>query len=125
MQVKIIIPLAHLPSLNEHDNANRANRFGGASMKKKATNACELYVKKAINEGFEIDTQPTDLQFTWYAENRRKDKDNIAFAVKYIFDGMVNAGLFTNDGWKQIGDWTNVFKIDKENPRVEIMELKK
>lgn len=119
----IIIPLDQLPSLNEHDNANRANRFGGASMKKKATTACQIYVRKAMNNGFKFKHQPADLKITWYAENRRKDKDNLAFAVKYIFDGMVNAKLIENDGWKQIGDWENIFKIDKENPRVEIEEI--
>lgn len=119
----IIIPLDLLPSLNEHDNANRTNRYSGASVKKKATHACHLYIKKAMNNGFKFDSQPVNLQITWYAENRRKDKDNIAFAVKYIFDGMVNAGLIKNDGWKQIGNWENIFEIDKENPRVEIKEV--
>lgn len=122
---KIVIPLKGIPSLNEHDNANRSNRFGGASMKKKATSLCATYVKKAMNEGFSINEQPADLKITWYAENRRKDKDNIAFAVKYIFDGMIDAELLENDGWQQIGDWENVFEIDKEYPRVEIEEITK
>lgn len=122
MTNRIIIPLDVLPSLNEHDNANRANRYGGASMKKRATGQCSLYVKKAINEGFKVERQPMDLKFTWYAKDRRKDKDNIAFAVKYIFDGMVDAGLIENDGWKQVGNWENEFEVDKGNPRVEIME---
>lgn len=119
----IIIPLDVLPSLNEHDNANRANRFGGASMKKKATYACEIYTRNAMNEGFKLEKAPANLKLTWYAKDRRKDKDNIAFAVKYIFDGMVNAGLIENDGWKQIGNWVNIFEVDKENPRVEIEEV--
>lgn len=122
---KIVIPLKGIPSLNEHDNANRANRFSGASMKKNATNLCAAYVKQAMNKGFVIKEQPADLKIVWYAENRRKDKDNIAFAVKYIFDGMVNAGLISNDGWQQIGDWENAFEIDKEDPRVEIIEKRK
>lgn len=119
----IIIPLDVLPSLNEHDNANRANRFGGASMKKKATYACEIYTRNAMNEGFKLEKAPANLKITWYAKDGRKDKDNIAFAVKYIFDGMVNAGLIENDGWKQIGNWVNIFEVDKENPRVEIEEV--
>ena len=121
---KIVIPLNGLPTLNEHDNANRANRFGGASMKKKATGNCALYIKKAMNEGFSFNEQPTDLIFKWYLKDRRKDKDNVAFAKKYIFDGMVDAKLIENDGWKQIGDWSEVFSIDKEFERVEIIERK-
>lgn len=121
---KIIIALDGLPTLNEHDNANRANRFGGASMKKKATKHCALYIKNAMNKGFSFDGQPTDLIFKWYLKDRRKDKDNVAFAKKYIFDGMVDAKLIENDGWKQIGDWSEVFLIDKEFERVEIIERK-
>lgn len=119
---KIVIPLDQLPSLNQHDNANRGNRFGGASMKKKATNHCSIFIKKAINQGFELKTKPSDFTFTWYAKDRRTDKDNLAFAKKYIFDAMVNVNLIENDGWKQIGNWKDVFEVDKENPRVEIKE---
>lgn len=121
---KITIPLDVLPSLNEHDNANRANRFGGASMKKKATRACEICIRNAMNKGFKFNNQPTDFVFTWYAKDRRRDKDNISFARKYIFDGMIKAGLTANDGWKEIGNWEDIFEIDKENPRVEIRERK-
>lgn len=119
---RITIPLNVLPSLNEHDNANRGNRYGGASMKKKATYACEIYTKNAMNLGFTLEQQPADFIFKWYAKDRRKDKDNLSFAKKYIFDGMVNAGLIENDGWKQIGNWEDIFLIDKENPRVEIIK---
>ena len=110
---KIIIPLENIPTLNEHDKANRGNKFGGASMKKKATNLCAAYVKKAMNEGFEFKAQPTHFKFEWFVKNKRKDKDNISFAKKYIFDGMVQAGLISNDGWKQIGDWKETFQVDK------------
>ena len=116
---KIVIPLKGIPTLNEHDNANRGNRYGGASMKKKATNLCAVYVKQAMNKGFKFDDLPVNLKFDWYVKNRRKDKDNIAFAKKYIFDGMIQAGLIDNDGWKQIGNWEETFDVDKDE-RVEI-----
>ena len=89
-------------------------------MKKKATSLCATYVKKAMNEGFKLEKQPTDFEFTWYLKNKRKDKDNVAFAKKYIFDGMVDAGLIENDGWKQVGNWKEKFNVDKEFERVEI-----
>lgn len=120
---KIVIPLKGIPTLNEHDKANRGNKYGGASMKKKATNICAVYVKQAMNKGFNFEDLPVNLKFDWYVKNRRKDKDNIAFAKKYIFDGMVQAGLIDNDGWKQIGDWEESFEVDKEFERVEIKEL--
>lgn len=120
---KIVIPLQGIPSLNEHDKANRGNKFGGARMKKKATYLCETYIKKAMNQGFELEGAPSSFKFSWYVKNRRKDKDNISFAKKYIFDGMVQAGLIDNDGWHEVGNWIEEFHVDKENERVEIEEI--
>ena len=76
-----------------------------------------------MNEGFELEEQPSDFEFVWYLKNRRKDKDNVAFAKKYIFDGMVQAGLLTNDGWHEVGNWIETFQLDKEFERVEIYEI--
>ena len=61
-----------------------------------------------------------ELDITWYCKNRRKDPDNIAAAVKFIYDGLVEAGVIENDGWKQNKGWKNSFEVDKDNPRVEI-----
>ena len=120
--IKIVIPLDGLPTLNEHDNANRSNRFSGAGMKKKATSNCALYIKKAMSEGFEFNELPAELQFDWYCKNRRIDPDNRAFSRKYIFDGMQQAGLIKNDNWKFTTGWKDNFFVDKESPRVEIYE---
>lgn len=67
---------------------------------------------------------PVDLRFDWYAGDKKTDKDNIAFQRKFIFDGFIKSGLLKNDGWKQIGNWEDYFYIDKENPRVEISQIK-
>lgn len=66
---------------------------------------------------------PASFKFDWYVENKKTDKDNIAFQRKFIFDGFIKAGLLKNDGWKEIGDWEDNFFIDKNNPRVEITQI--
>lgn len=119
---KIIIPLP-LMTLNEYTNTNRGNRYAGASSKKKATGICAVYTKQAMNKGFELGGFPADFEFHWYAKDRRTDKDNLAFQRKFIFDGFQDAGLIKNDNWATIGDWKDTFYLDKENPRVEIMQL--
>lgn len=118
---KIVIR-GELPSLNEVIDTNRYNRYAGASQKKKATALCAQYIRLAVNKGFTIDKDklPVDFKLTWYAKNRRKDKDNISSAIKFIFDGLVEVGLLKNDGWKQIGNIEHQFEVDKENPRVEV-----
>ncbi|MDN6385504.1 MAG: hypothetical protein L0J65_01950 [Alkalibacterium sp.] len=121
--MKIIIPTNGLMTLNQYTSANRRNKFGGARKKKEATQICALHTKKAMNEGFKFHAFPVNLQFDWYAKDRRSDKDNIAFMRKFVFDGWIKAGLLDNDGWQEIGNWTDNFHIDKDNPRVEIKEL--
>ena len=106
--------------MNELVAANRANKFGANSMKQKADKVVEIYTRKAMREGVTIKQLPADFDFVWYVPNRRKDKDNISSAVKFIFDGFVKAGLIENDGWKQVGDINHTFDIDKEEPRVEV-----
>ena len=118
--MKIIIPTNGLMTLNQYTNANRSNRFGGAKKKKEATQICAIHTKKAMREGFKLHTFPVDFEFNWYAKDRRSDKDNIAFMRKFVFDGFIQAGLLRNDGWGEIGNWTDTFHVDKEYPRVEI-----
>ena len=65
---------------------------------------------------------PIAFKFDWYEENRRRDPDNFTGGGrKIILDGLVDANIIGNDGWKWVGrfdgdDWY----VDKENPRVEI-----
>lgn len=65
-------------------------------------------------------TNKVKLIFTWYCKDQKKDPDNISFAKKYILDGMVDAGVLKNDGWKQIQGFEDRFEVDKDNPRVEV-----
>lgn len=122
----IIIPLDNMPTLNQHDNANRVNRYAGASLKKKATRTCAKHIKEAMDGGLEVkqDDMPLKLKFTWYWKNRQTDKDNISFIKKYVFDGMIKADLIENDGWKEVGSWIEIFEVDKGQPRVEIEILR-
>lgn len=56
----------------------------------------------------------------WYKPDNRKDHDNISHAVKYILDGLQDAGTIENDGAKQVWDIVHNFFVDKENPRAEV-----
>ena len=118
--MKIIIPTNGLMTLNQYTNANRSNRFSGAKKKKEATQICALHTKKAMREGFTLNKLPADLQFNWYAKDRRSDPDNISFAQKFILDGMQDAGAIPGDGWKEVNSLEHNFFIDKDNPRVEV-----
>ncbi len=64
-------------------------------------------------------TKPVKIKFTWFTFNEKEDCDNIAFAKKFILDGMVMAGVLQGDGRKWVRGLEDHFNISKK-PRVEI-----
>jgi Holliday junction resolvase RusA-like endonuclease len=113
--MKLTIP-GRLPGLNEITDAARGNRYASAKMKKEYTELVAWCAKAARLPRME----KIDLAITWYEPNKRRDKDNIMAGQKFILDGLVQAGVIANDGWKQIGDITHRFRVDKANPRIEV-----
>src|SRR5690606_4572198 len=61
-----------------------------------------------------------DVAIHWYESDKRRDKDNIMAGTKFIFDGLVKAGVLPNDGWKNIGNISHLFYVDRTNPRIEV-----
>lgn len=105
------------PSLNKYINAERTNRFIAAKIKKQATELVTWQCKSmpAI-------TKQADYTFTWFVPNRRSDSDNIAFACKFIFDGLQAAGKLPNDSMKYVRSITHFFEIGEPRVEVEIEE---
>ena len=107
-----------LPGLNEYTAANRTNRYAAASMKKKVQSIIAAAIYECLpNVHIE---RPVMLAFTWYEPNKKRDKDNIAFAKKFIFDALVENNVIPNDGWKNIDSFSDSFKVDAQSPRVEV-----
>ena len=104
-----------LSGLNEYVNANRHNRYKGASMKKEAESLISAYLTPVVHF-----KKLVHIQFDWYEKNKQRDKDNIASAKKFIFDALVKKGILEGDGWKHVDGFTDNFYIDKDNPRIEI-----
>jgi len=113
---KVIIEKV-LPDLNSYINAERSNRMAAASIKKNATELCERAFLRQCKKVF---TRPVNIIFNWYAPNDKKDRDNIAFAKKFILDGMVKSKVIKDDAWENILNFGDRFAIDCINPRVEV-----
>jgi len=110
-----------LPGLNEVIEENRRNRYKGAALKKNAT----MLVKLTAREGFKaLMDGPYEWRFTWYEADRRRNPDNIASAVKFIFDGLQHQGVIRNDGWGQVGGIHHAFEIGTPGVRVEAWEVR-
>jgi len=108
-----------LPGLNEYIAAERANRYKAAAMKRDAEQLIGLCARSQLRSiRF---TNPVTIHYAWYEPNRRRDKDNIAFARKFIQDALVNAGVLQGDGWRHINGFSDTFKVDQRNPRIEII----
>lgn len=108
-----------LPGLNEYIAAERTNKYAAAKIKKDAEALIECAIKECL-DGVHFN-KPVIMHYTWYEENKKRDKDNISFAKKFIQDALVKCGIIDNDGWKDIDGFSDKFDIDKENPRIEIV----
>lgn len=114
--MKIVIP-GRLPGLNEVNNTNRANKYAGNKLKKETEQLLCLYIKNQCKAKFER----IKLTIVWYEKNRKRDFDNISSATKFILDSLVKCEVIQGDGWKQIyPEFNHKFKLDRENPRIEI-----
>lgn len=65
-------------------------------------------------------SKPVTMHYTWIEPNRKRDKDNIAFAKKFIQDALVDCEVLKDDGWTNVIGFTDTFGVDKKNPRVVV-----
>ena len=108
-----------LSGLNEYTAACRSNCYAGANMKKKNERMVESSIFEQLR-GVKFDNK-VSISYTWYEKNKRRDLDNIAFAKKFIQDALVKMGVLQGDGWQHIIQFTDDFKVDKNNPRIEVI----
>ena len=107
-----------LCDLNTYTDLNRKNLFMANAMKQSETRrvAHEAWLARLQP----IEKYPVRIHFRWYSKNRKKDIDNIAFAKKFLLDGLVQARVLKNDSQKFISGFSDDFFIDKDHPRVEV-----
>ena len=97
-----------LPSLNEYIDKCRSNRYGGAAFKKSVENNIIIILN---TRHFLIESQ-VHITFIWHEPNRKRDKDNVAFAKKFILDALQKSGRLKNDNNRYISGFTDSFVYD-------------
>lgn len=112
--ITIIVP-GELPAMNEILKAAKSNRYKYSSMKRLHTNRVAYCARGSGT------VDQADVTVIWHCKNRKKDKDNIEAGIKFVLDGLVVAGVLPNDGWRHVRDITHKFRVDKQDPRVEII----
>ena len=110
----------HPTDLNTYINQERTHRQIAAKTKKAETGAVEWECKRQKLTPL---TNPVRIDFFWYVKNKKKDPDNIAFAKKFILDGLVDAGIITNDGFKNVKGFSDYFVLgEKDKVIIDIIE---
>lgn len=118
MEYLLTIPEA-LPTLNQYIAAERSNRYKAAKMKRDAEERIAIAVRQCMR-GIHIDN-PVHLDYLWVAKDKRTDRDNIAFAKKFVQDALVQCGVLKDDGWKYVVGFSDRFEVDRNNPRIEVL----
>lgn len=103
-----------LPSLNEYVDTCRTNRYQGARGKKDTEHAIMWVLPKC-----KIDCQVL-FEFIWYEQKKNRDKDNVAFAKKYILDAMQKSGMLPNDNNKYVMGFQDSF-VYGEGDKVKVI----
>ena len=63
---------------------------------------------------------PPVVRIWFHQKDKRIEKDNLTVNCKYILDGLVMAGVLLDDRWDDYTDLEFRFRIDRENPRIEV-----
>lgn len=106
-----------MPGLNDFLAAVNRHRLMGNKMKQEQTERVAWAAKSQLP----VFTRKINLTIVYREATRKRDKDNIAFAKKFILDGLVAAGRIPNDTWAWIGDWSEGFVVDAKDPGITVI----
>lgn len=106
MYARLWIP-GRFTDLNEFIRINRTSRIQANELKQSEDNrviwACKEQCPRLHIE------EPVLLRYIWVEKDAKRDFDGIAFAQKFIQDGLVKAGVLQNDGQKWVKGFDHRF----------------
>ncbi|WP_288071226.1 hypothetical protein [Adlercreutzia caecimuris] len=115
-----------LDGANEYTNACRSHHMSGAQMKRDNQQVVRWAVKAAALKPMRC---PVAVHITWVEGLRPgrkrfvpRDRDNIAFARKFILDALRAEGVISDDSWADVLDTGNSYMLNRNDPKI-IVEL--
>lgn len=105
--------------LNEYINTERRNKYAAAKIKDNLTSEVAWQCKDKL---LDKPVGKVDMIFKWHVKGRH-DSDNIAFAKKFVLDGMVQAGLLSNDSPKFVRHLADYIYRDLKMPETDYVEV--
>lgn len=114
IEIKIVIPEIH-PSLNEW--AYKWHYYKRAKEKERWGTMVKWIAKKHKPDKPIEKSEITVIYY--FKSNARHDFDN--YIPKFILDGLVEAELIKDDDLKHLRSIKIIQKVDKHNPRTEVL----
>jgi hypothetical protein len=71
-------------------------------------------------ENLKLDKGVTIIYSFYFKDHRRRDVDNTILTPKFFNDGFVDAGVLIDDDGERVRIMFDVFRYDKDNPRIEM-----
>lgn len=121
MNKLVIVVEGILPNLNEYIKSINGSRYSGNSLKQNATDICYYAGMEQKSRDFVPISTPAQFDFVWFCRDKKVDPDNFTSAGrKFFLDGIQKAGIITNDGWKNVGGFSDKWYVDSDHPRLEV-----
>jgi Holliday junction resolvase RusA-like endonuclease len=112
-----LIIRAKMPNLNDVIAASKRHWSYYSKEKKRWT---EVAAQEAQAQGLYKMRLPVWVRTTYYMKTRRGDPDNVRVAIKYILDGLVQAGVLEDDSQRWIVGFQDLYDLDRDDPRIEV-----
>jgi Holliday junction resolvase RusA-like endonuclease len=107
-----------LIGMNEIINSARHSRWAGARQKRVTEESIMWQIMIQKVPRFKV---PVYIKIRWFEPDRRRDRDNIQSATKFIMDALQTKEIIVNDSQKWIKQLHNTeVNVDKLHPRVEV-----
>ena len=81
------------------------------------TCALPIYARAAGAHGHE---GPVEVTCEWHERDARRDLDNVAFAAKFVLDGLVMAKVIAGDDQAHVTGIEHRFLVSPDWPRVVV-----
>ena len=117
--VKIKIPF-QLPTLNKILATAKMQRLFYSPYNKQKSELTDKIKIIARRQFDGLLKYPVEVAIKWICANRRTDPDNIASGKKFLLDGLIDADILDDDGWKQIVSFEDTFAVGEPGLIVEL-----
>jgi Holliday junction resolvase RusA-like endonuclease len=121
--IRIILPLPDRRLSPNNKPGTRGGRMAMSAAAKKARKAAKIVAMAAARESRHVLpwTRARATAVFYWRDARRRDILNADASLKAYFDGIVDAGVIVDDHSGVLSHGETEFRIDKEEPRVEIL----